>query len=127
MVTDGTGTDDRRDFPRYSPDPLVPVLFAHPDAETPTAGHIADVSRGGVRIVAPPMARPFLHWPDPLTIEVAYSDSTRSAGIEGLKLRAHVVRISVDSSAYIVHAVFDRSGPDGDWDSLTGWLSKLAR
>ncbi|MEZ4239984.1 MAG: PilZ domain-containing protein [Myxococcota bacterium] len=59
--------DERRAAPRYRPDPLVAVLFAHPDADTPTAGLIADVSNGGVRIVAPPTARPHLHWGDPLS------------------------------------------------------------
>src|SRR4249920_3762463 len=69
------GPDERRAAPRYSPDPLVPVLFAHPLAETPTAGLLADVSQGGVRVVAPPTAQPFLHWGDPLRILVSYSES----------------------------------------------------
>ena len=117
--------EERREFPRYSPDPLVPVLFAHPTAETPTAGLIADVSAGGVRIVAPPTARPFLHWADTLRIDVSYSDSAREAGIEGMSLRAHVVRIRMDGKAYLVQAAFVRTGEDGDWNKLTAWIRLL--
>jgi hypothetical protein len=119
--------EERRVFPRYSPDPLVPVLFAHPDAAIPSAGLISDVSRGGVRIIGPPMARPFLHWSDPLRIEISYSDSAREAGIEGLRLRAHVVKVRMDARAYLVHAAFTRDGADGDWDRLTAWIARLAR
>jgi len=118
--------DDRRAAPRYSPDPLVPVLFAHPLAETPTAGLLADVSEGGMRIVAPPTAQPFLHWGDPLRILVSYSESARDAGIEGMRLWAHVVRIAVDHEAYKLHAAFSRGGTDGDWDKLSAWIAKLA-
>ena len=118
---------DRRGFPRYFPRALVPLLFAHRDAETPTAGHIGDVSRSGVRIVAPPMARPFLHWPDALSIDLMYSEEARAAGIEGLKLRAHVVRIQVDARAYVLHAEFDAAGADGDWDALMAWISSLGQ
>jgi len=116
---------DRRGFPRYYPREHVPVLFAHRDAEVPTAGHIGDVSRSGVRIVAPPMARPFLHWPDAVEIHVLWSESARADGMEGAKLRAHVVRIQVDASAYVLHAAFDGAGADGDWDTMMAWISSL--
>lgn len=127
LGADGLGDplDERRAAPRYSPDPLIPVLFAHPDASTPTAGLIADVSNGGVRIVAPPTARPHIHWGDPLTILVSYSDSSREAGIEGLTLGASVVRIFVDASGYTLGARFDRA--NGDWTVLANWIQQLAR
>jgi hypothetical protein len=121
----GEPPPNRRTAPRYSPDPLVPVLFAHPDAETPTAGLIADVSNGGVRIVAPPTARPHLHWADPLTLLLSYSDSSREGGVEGLTLRASVVRIFVDASGYTLGARFDRA--NGDWTLLEAWIHQLAR
>ncbi len=118
---------DRRGYPRYFPAEMVQVLFAHRDAEVPTAGHIGDVSRSGVRIVAPPMARPFLHWPDACEIHVLWSDSARTSGMEGMKLRAHVVRIQVDAHAYVLHAAFDGTGRDGDWDALMAWISQLGQ
>ena len=121
-----TEPDERRAAPRYSPDPLVPVLFAHPLAETPTAGLLADVSKGGVRVVAPPTAQPFLHWGDPLRILVSYSESTREEGIEGMRLWAHVVRIAIDHESYRLHAAFTRGGTDGDWDKLSEWIDRLA-
>ena len=85
---------DRRQDVRYSPDPLVPVFFAHPLANVPTAGLITDISRGGCRIMAPPTARPMLHWGDTVQIIVSYSESARAArSIEGhASLWAHVVR-----------------------------------
>lgn len=119
------GHPERRTAPRYCPDPLVAVLFAHPQAETPTAGLVADISNGGARIVAPPTARPHLHWSDPLTILVSYSDSAREAGIEGLQLTATVVRIAVDSAGYTLQVRFDRT--NGDWSTLETWIHALGR
>ncbi|MEQ1500818.1 MAG: PilZ domain-containing protein [Myxococcota bacterium] len=124
VVGSAPDLSERRTAPRYSPDPLVPVLFAHPEAETPTAGLIADVSNGGARIVAPPTARPHLHWGDPLTIMISYSDSAREAGIEGMTLNATVVRLAVDASGFVLQARFDRT--NGDWTSLEGWIRQLA-
>jgi hypothetical protein len=100
------------------------VLFAHPTAETPTAGLIVDVSNGGARIVAPPTARPMLHWADPLTIIVSYSDTVREAGIEGMRLAGHVIRLNVDSGGYVLHVRFDRA--NGDWTALELWINQLA-
>ncbi len=118
---------ERRTTVRYSPDPLVPVFFAHPLAAVPSAGLIADISGGGVRIVAPPTARPMLHWGDPLRIILSYSESSRSASIEGMRLWAHVVRIEVDSREFKIQAEFNASGPDGEWDRLEAWIKELAR
>lgn len=114
---------DRRADPRYSPDPMVPVLFAHPAADMPTAGLVIDISEGGARIVAPPTARPHLHWGDPLTLLVSYSDSAREAGIEGLTLGGTVVRIGVDASGYTLAVRFDRSNVD--WSVLEHWIRRL--
>lgn len=119
--------DDRRVHPRFAPDELVPVFFAHSTAEQPTCGHIVDVSHSGVRIVAPPMARPFLHWGDPFWLEISWSESVRAGGVEGTQLRARVVRIHADSTAYQLHAEFDRAGLDGDWDALARWTAALDR
>jgi hypothetical protein len=79
-----------------------------------------------MRILAPPTAQPFLHWGDPLRILVSYSESARDAGIEGMRLWAHVVRIAVDHEGYRLHAAFSRGGTDGDWDKLSSWIEKLA-
>ena len=118
---------ERRTNVRYNPDPLVPVLFAHPTAANPTAGLIADISEGGVRIIAPPTARPMLHWGDPLGIAVSYSESTREAGVEGLRLWAHTVRIAVDREQYTLQAAFTSNGSQGDWDRLTQWIQSMAK
>jgi hypothetical protein len=117
--------DERREFPRFTHDPLVPVLFGNPSMEIPTAGLVHDVSVGGVRIVAPPTARPYLHWADPILVQVSYSESTRSAGIEGLKLRAYVVRLVVDASGFSLQARFDVGGHDGQWAEFCKWVATL--
>lgn len=117
---------ERRAAVRYSPDPLVPVFFAHPLASVPTAGLIADISDSGVRIVAPPTARPMLHWGDPLRIIISYSESARDAAIEGMRLWAHVVRIHVDSREFRIHAEFSPEGSDGEWGRLANWIEALS-
>lgn len=118
-------TEERRTTVRYSPDPLVPVFFAHPQANVPTAGLLVDVSEGGCRIVAPPTARPKLHWGDPLQIIISYSESARDAKIEGLRLWAHVVRLEVDSREFVLCASFSQAGSDGDWPRLRAWVRTL--
>lgn len=123
-VADGAAGPDRRVAVRYNPDPYVPVLFAHPTAETPTAGLIVDVSNGGARIIAPPTARPMLHWSDPLTIVVSYSDTVRESGIEGMRLNGHVVRLAVDSAGYVMQVRFDRA--NGNWTALEAWINSMA-
>lgn len=122
---DTVSPDERRGYPRYSPDPMVPVLFGHPSSEMPTAGLIQDVSLSGVRIVAPPTARPYLHWADPLLVEISYSESTRAGGIEGTKLRAYVVRLVVDASGLTIQARFDPTGLDGKWEEFRVWMATL--
>ena len=117
--------EERRATVRYSPDPLVPVFFAHPLANVPTAGLIVDVSEGGCRIMAPPTARPLLHWGDPLQIIISYSESTRESGIEGMRLWAHVVRLVADSRELSLNVAFSRNGADGDWARLEEWISAL--
>ena len=119
--------EERRQAVRYSPDPLVPVFFAHPLATVPTAGLIVDISANGCRVMAPPTARPMLQWGESVQIIVSYSESAREAGIEGLKLWAHVVRLVVDSRELSVSAVFSRSGSDGEWDRLEKWIRALER
>lgn len=125
MSTSLTEHQERRTSKRFVMQQLIPIFFAHSDAETPTAGLVADVSDGGLRIVAPPTAKPSLHWSDPFTIVVSYSDQAREAGIEGLTLTAHVVRIAVDSTGYQLHARFDRRSADA-WDRLQSWLASLS-
>lgn len=117
--------EERRSDIRYHPDPGVSILFAHRSAENPTAGMLTDVSLGGCRIMAPPMARPHLHWGDPFRIVVSYSDSAREAGIEGLRLSAHVVRLVADAHALVVHCQFSTDGHDGDWNRLVDWIARL--
>lgn len=118
---------ERRQSVRYSPDPLVPVFFAHPLANVPTAGLIVDISRGGCRIMAPPTARPMLHWGDTVQIIVSYSESSRNEKIEGLRLWAHVVRMVADSRELSVSVAFSRNGADGEWERLAEWIDALAR
>lgn len=117
--------DERREAVRYSPDPLVPVFFAHPMANVPTAGLIVDISTSGCRIMAPPTARPMLHWGDPLQIIVSYSESSRESGVEGMRLWAHVVQLVADSRELSVRAAFSRNGADGDWVRLEEWIRAL--
>jgi hypothetical protein len=118
--------DERRIHPRYAPDEPVPVLFGHPNQETPSAGHIVDVSHGGVRIVAPPTAQPHLHWSDRFWLQISWSEDARATGAEGTLLRARVVRLNSDAGAYVLQAEFDRSGSDGDWDALARWTVALS-
>ena len=123
----GQEMPERRGQVRFYPDPMVPVFFAHPSAPVPTAGLLADVSASGVRIVAPPTARPELHWGDVFRIIVSYSESARLARIEGMRLWAHVVRLEVNSCEFRINAAFSRSGGDGDWARLEAWMTKLAK
>jgi hypothetical protein len=44
-----------------------------------------------------------------------------------MRLRAYVVRLAVDATAYTVHAAFDRNGADGDWQTLTDWIAGFER
>jgi len=118
--------DDRRAAPRYEPDPLVPILFGHRGIDTPAAGLIVDVSLGGCRIIAAPNSRPHLHWGDPFRLVVSYSETARSAGIEGMRLAAHVVRIVADARGLVVHCQFTVDGADGDWRRLLDWVGGLA-
>ena len=119
-------TEERRAAPRYAPAPQVPILFAHRDAEVPSAGLIADISLGGCKIVAPPNARPQLHWGDPFRIVVSYSEGARAADIEGLRLAAHVVRLVADARGLVIHCQFAVDGVDGEWRRLVGWVESLA-
>lgn len=118
---------ERRSSVRYSPDPLVPVLFAHREATNPTAGLLVDVSIGGCRVMAAPNARPMLHWGDPFRLVVSYSESARGERIEGLRLAAHVVRLVADAQGLVVHCQFSMDGPDGDWPRLVEWVRRLSR
>jgi hypothetical protein len=76
--------------------------------------------------VAPPTARPHLHWADPILVEISYSESTRSAGIEGSRLRAYVVRLVVDAGGLQLQARFDPSGLDGKWEEFRQWMASLS-
>lgn len=116
---------ERRAEVRYEPDPLVPIFFAHPSANVPTAGLIADISGSGLRLIAPPTARPALHWGDTFRIIVSYSESARKAGIEGMRLWAHVVRLEVDSREMRIAASFNRGDTDGEWERLATWIAQL--
>lgn len=127
MSATAQAPDERRANPRYEPDPLVSVLFAHRQAETPTAGLITDVSLGGCRIIAAPNARPMLHWGDPFRLVVSYSEAAREADIEGIRLAAHVVRLVADARGLVVHCQFAVDGPDGEWRRLVEWVQGLAQ
>lgn len=116
---------ERRADVRFTPRPPVAVLFGHAAIEVPTAGLITDVSLGGCRIMAPPTARPHLHWGDPFRLQVAWSDAARDAGVEGLRLGAHVVRLVADAHALVVHCQFSIDGSDGDWERFVAWIARL--
>lgn len=118
--------DERRATPRYEPAPNVPVLFGHRDAENPSAGLIADISLGGCKIIAPPNARPQLHWGDPFRIVVSYSEGSRAAGVEGMRLAAHVVRLVADARGFVIQCQFTVDGADGEWRRLVEWVETLA-
>ena len=58
---------------------------------------------------------------------MSYSDSARTAGIENLRLAAHVVRLVADSQGLVVHCQFSMDGYDGDWQRLFDWVRRLGR
>lgn len=97
---------ERRAHPRYSPDPWLPVVFASRRDELQCAGHIVDISEGGLRLVAPPSCSVPLVWGEQFDLTLAYSESLRRFGLEGLTLEAVVVRILSDKREYSVHAMF---------------------
>lgn len=97
---------ERRAWPRYAPVKAIPVTFHHARLPGLGAGDIVDLSAGGVRIVAPPTVTTPLRWGEPVTISLAYSDQTRSAGVEGLVLEARVVEVWSNAHAYTLRACF---------------------
>ena len=116
---------ERREHDRVIPETLIPILFSHASAKNPTAGFIQDIGEGGAKIVAPPTARPMLHWGDPFRLTVSYSESTRAAAIEGLQLSAYVVRIVADREQFALNAAFSTENTDTNWTRLHHWLVTL--
>lgn len=116
---------ERRQATRRIPCARIPVLFAHASAKNPTAGLIEDISATGVRIVAAPTARPMLHWGDSFRLQVDHSQATREAGIEGLELRAHVVRIATDRQGFVLHAELTQDNTTANWARLRQWLASM--
>jgi hypothetical protein len=115
---------ERRAHARYSPDPLIPVFFCHREAATPCCGHIMDLSMDGLRIVAPPTVRPLLHWEETVWIQLTYSESNRTEGIEGLTLKAQVVRAVSDRTSYVLQARM--IGDKRKRQHLAEYIEKLA-
>ena len=97
---------ERRQWPRYRPESMIPVLFRHPRQSGIGAGHIIDIGEGGVRIHAPPTVTTPLHWGEPVAIMLSYSETTRSAQIEGMELSAVVVEVRSTAEAYELRVRF---------------------
>lgn len=98
--------EERRAWPRYRPTHLIPVTFNHPRMPGMGAGDIVDLSAGGLRVVAPATVTTPLRWGEPVTITLAYSESTRSAGVEGMVLESMVVEVVSNRDAYTLRARF---------------------
>lgn len=98
--------EERRAHPRYSPDPWLPVVLSAHGSELRAAGHIVDISEGGIRIVAPPSCPVPFAWGHSIELMLAYSESARRFGFEGIVLAATVVRVVSDERAYTIQARF---------------------
>lgn len=81
------------------------VISVH-GSELRAAGHIVDISAGGIRIVAPPSCPVPLAWGHSIELMLAYSESARRYGFEGIVLPATVVRVVSDERAYAIQARF---------------------
>ena len=97
---------ERRQWPRYRPEHMIPVLFRHPRQNGLGAGHIVDISEGGLRIQAPPTVTTPLRWGEPVAIMLSYSESTRAAQVEGMELTAVAVEVRSTSNAYELRVRF---------------------
>ena len=117
--------DERRQWPRYRPSRMIPVLFRNARLPGIGAGHIVDVSMGGVRIHAPPTVTTPLRWGEPLAIMLSYSEGTREAQVEGMELSAVVVEVRSTAEQYIVRARFVEQLV-ADWYELLQNLVKTA-
>jgi hypothetical protein len=122
-------------YPAFAPVDAVPVLFTQTRRSTraraaprrPTPGMLTVVGGAGsaaeVRIVAPPSARPCLHWSDPLAIAVTYSEATRGSICEGLVLSARVVRVEADVNGLVIRASCAGDAPR--WAAFAAWVRGL--
>lgn len=106
MAEDTAAHPERRAWPRYRPARAIPVTFNHPRLPGLGAGDIVDLSAGGVRIVAPATVTTPLRWGEPVTITLAYSESTRAAGLEGMVLESMVVEVRSNREAFVLRARF---------------------
>ena len=97
---------ERRAWPRYTPARAIPDTFEHPRMPGVGAGDIVDLSAGGVRIDAPATVTTPLRWGEPVTIELAYSEETRAAGLEGMLRESTVIEVRSNAEAYVLRARF---------------------
>lgn len=98
--------DNRREWPRYKADRVIPVMFQNPRHPGIGAGLISDLSSGGLRIVAPPTVITQLRWGEVVSVTLSYSEGTREARVEGLELSAVVVEIISNASAFTLRCRF---------------------
>ncbi len=101
---------EKRAWTRYNPDPKVPVVFRGIRSPQLSAGDIVDISAGGIRMEAPCASGTPMLWGDRFMMTVAYSESNRKAGIEGLILEAIVVEITSNARGFVVRGRFVNPG-----------------
>jgi len=101
---------EKRAWTRYNPDPKVPVVFRGMRSPQLSAGDIVDISAGGLRLEAPCASGSPMLWGDKFVMTVAYSESNRKAGIEGLVLEAVAVEVISNAKTFVIRGRFINPG-----------------
>jgi hypothetical protein len=101
---------EKRAWARYNPDPKVPVVFRGIRSPQLSAGDIVDISEGGMRLEAPCASDTPMLWGDKFLMTVAYSESNRKAGIEGLVLEAIAVEVTSNQRRFVIRGRFVNAG-----------------
>ena len=112
---------ERRAEMRYTLDPPMNVQFGQIGSMEASDGQIADLSEGGVRIVASADCRTMLRWGDAVQVTLGGEDTT---SVGGVSLCGRVVRIVSDERATVLQVGFDRT--DDAWEQLRAWVHTLS-
>ena len=115
---------EKRAWTRYNPDPKVPVVFRGMRSPQLSAGDIVDISKGGLRLEAPCASGTPMLWGDKFVMTVAYSESNRKAGIEGLVLEGIVVEVSSSAKMFVVRGRFVHPG---DLEQIGAYIRGLGQ
>jgi len=117
-----TLTAERRRAPRFVPTHAVRALFRHATRSKAHMGRVTNLSYRGVCVHAPPHVRTGLEFGDAVHIVCGAPE----AGLSGLTLRGHVVRLDASREGTWVHVATD-APPAEEEAILSEYILQLAR